>query len=288
VKCVLAVDCRQLPSSRAGTLSVLQAALSRCVAHTSTTLHHDNSTCMSPGQHILCECTHLSLFPEAMQRLGHAFHNSATWQARYDPLVHPRTETAEASTVLFPSSRSFHPVCSSRLPRLQRMLITDAEGDAAAAAAAAGKSPHDVQASNVEPEPPSDSSAHHHRKDPCPTPAAAGPKRLPVATLQNAGNKAPSPVATRQPPVDWHKRGVWIDPANMEKRMHPGDPVATRALEAETAVGRSLSAMIRVRPVFDRVGDLLQPHCLRVKRWSETCEAGVHMGEHTRVREDRV
>jgi hypothetical protein len=53
------------------------------------------------------------------------------------------------------------------------------------------------------------------------------------------------------PPADWYKRGVWIDPAIIVRPMLDDEPADTPlpSSEPETAVGRSLSALIKVTPL---------------------------------------
>ena len=51
------------------------------------------------------------------------------------------------------------------------------------------------------------------------------------------------------PPAQWHKRGAWIDPSHIEKRMFAEDTEKTAAAnkEPETEVTKSVAALIRVR-----------------------------------------
>lgn len=88
--------------------------------------------------------------------------------------------------------------------------------------------------------------------------------------MQRAGDAAPSPEATKRPPEDWYKRGVWIDPDIIEKRMQGAAPVDTGALEAETVIGKSLSAIIRVRPVLCLFRERLEPTSLRADCYAQT------------------
>jgi hypothetical protein len=71
-------------------------------------------------------------------------------------------------------------------------------------------------------------------------PAAAG-SSCTLALSKPASSQA-------KPPPDWHKRGVWIDPALIGQRMADTDVGdAAHAKEPETAVAKSLTGLIRVR-----------------------------------------
>jgi hypothetical protein len=53
----------------------------------------------------------------------------------------------------------------------------------------------------------------------------------------------------KQPSADWYTHGLWIDPAIIERRMRDDEPADTplpSTSEPETAVGRTLSALIKV------------------------------------------
>ena len=52
------------------------------------------------------------------------------------------------------------------------------------------------------------------------------------------------------PPPQWHKRGTWIDPQTIERRMMNDDEAEepAAAKEPETDVGKSITAIIRVGP----------------------------------------
>lgn len=70
--------------------------------------------------------------------------------------------------------------------------------------------------------------------------------------LTGAEEKKTSEQRTLQeqakPPPDWYKRGAWVDPATIERRMwdnEPADALPSKK-EPETAVGRSLTALIKV------------------------------------------
>lgn len=57
---------------------------------------------------------------------------------------------------------------------------------------------------------------------------------------------APSGPTLPPPPPQWHKRGTWIDPAVIEKRMLDDEEEVVTEKEPETDVGKSISAIIRV------------------------------------------
>lgn len=67
-------------------------------------------------------------------------------------------------------------------------------------------------------------------------------------TRQSGGTDA---SAMPPPPPQWHKRGAWIDPSHIEKRMLVDDselqPSATNNKEPETEVTKAVAALIRVR-----------------------------------------
>jgi hypothetical protein len=78
--------------------------------------------------------------------------------------------------------------------------------------------------------------------------ARAASETLPNAwstTLQGDAGAKPAP------PPQWHKRGAWIDPAHIERRMFVEDPAqpSTSIKEPETEVSKSVAALIRVRSV---------------------------------------
>jgi hypothetical protein len=64
------------------------------------------------------------------------------------------------------------------------------------------------------------------------------------ASMSGARGK-PSPA--KAPPADWYKRGAWVDPERITQRMNDDEAPGPASTEPETAVSRSLSAMIRVR-----------------------------------------
>jgi hypothetical protein len=75
------------------------------------------------------------------------------------------------------------------------------------------------------------------------------------------------PSVAKAPPADWYRRGAWVDPARITQRMNDDEAPGPASTEPETAVSRSLSAMIRVCcPLSCRTlacGDLLRHHWLQ-------------------------
>jgi hypothetical protein len=70
-----------------------------------------------------------------------------------------------------------------------------------------------------------------------------------ATSVADEGPNQGDATALPAPPPQWHKRGAWIDPAHIEKRMLADDtekPAANHK-EPETEVAKSVAALIRVR-----------------------------------------
>ena len=97
-------------------------------------------------------------------------------------------------------------------------------------------------------------------------PPDSGGERPAEASKAAAAHSDPqaSGRANDTPPADWYKRGTWVDPASIARRMTTEEPEHVLAREPDTPVGRSLSAMIKARILSNllRIAQQRSPLCL--------------------------